>query len=111
ACLALLVSGLAIGLSAANLFYRDVKYLVEIGLTFAIFFTPVLYETDMMGAWKTWLLLNPVAPLLDGLHASIALGQAPSLGWLLYSLSASLVVAFAAAVLFFRVEPIFADSI
>ena len=33
--------GLGLLLSAANLFYRDIKYVVEIILMFGIFFTPV----------------------------------------------------------------------
>ena len=33
------VAGLGIALSAANLYFRDVKYIVEVLLTFAIFFT------------------------------------------------------------------------
>ena len=48
----LLVGALGIALAAANLFYRDVKYLVEVILTFAIFFTPVLYEASMLGEWQ-----------------------------------------------------------
>ena len=36
--LVLLIAGWGIFLSAANLFFRDVKYLVEVFLTFAIFY-------------------------------------------------------------------------
>src|SRR5262249_27313876 len=43
-------ASLALLLSAANLFFRDVKYIVEVGLTFAIFFTPVFYDVDMFGS-------------------------------------------------------------
>ena len=45
--------GLSLILSATNLFFRDVKYLVEIFLTYAIFFTPVLYPASMLGKWET----------------------------------------------------------
>ena len=38
--LVLYTSGLGLILSAANLFYRDIKYIVEILLMFGIFFTP-----------------------------------------------------------------------
>ena len=45
-------SGLTLLLSAANLFFRDVKYIVEIVLMFAIFFTPVFYRSRrMFGRW------------------------------------------------------------
>ena len=51
--LVVLATGLGVVLSALSLFFRDVKYLVEIVLTFAIFFTPVFYEAPhvrQMGA-------------------------------------------------------------
>ena len=43
---------MAIFFSAAGLFFRDVKYLVEMFLTFAIFFTPVFFDAAMFGDWK-----------------------------------------------------------
>jgi lipopolysaccharide transport system permease protein len=92
ALLALLVSGLGFAFSAANLFFRDVKYIVEVILTFAIFFTPVFYEADMLGEWRFWILLNPVAPILEGLRSAVVLNQAPDPGWLLYSGGFSLLV-------------------
>ena len=54
-------------ISAASLFFRDVGYIVEVFLTFGIFFTPVFYDVRMFGDKGKWLLLNPCAPLLDGL--------------------------------------------
>jgi hypothetical protein len=45
--LLLLLCGLGILLAAASLFFRDVKYLVEAVITFAIFFTPVFYDVQI----------------------------------------------------------------
>jgi lipopolysaccharide transport system permease protein len=109
--LALLVSGLGFAFAAANLFFRDVKYIVEVILTFAIFFTPVFYEADMLGEWRFWILLNPVAPILEGLRAAVVLNQAPDLGWLLYSAVVSVVVFFGGWKLFHALEPAFADRV
>src|SRR6185436_7889661 len=75
--LVLQTTGLALLLSAANLFFRDVKYLVEIGLTFAIFFTPVFYDVEMFGARGVWLMLNPIAPILEGLRSSVIEDRTP----------------------------------
>jgi lipopolysaccharide transport system permease protein len=111
AILIALILGLSIALSAANLFYRDIKYLVEIGLMFAIFFTPVLYEVEMAGSMSRWLLMNPVAPLLEGLYSAIVLARQPDLGWVLYSALVSTALASAAIAWFRRVEPTFADHI
>jgi lipopolysaccharide transport system permease protein len=111
ALLVLLVSGLGIGFAAANLFFRDVKYIVEVVLTFAIFFTPVLYEVDMLGEWRFWVLLNPIAPLLEGLRAAVVLNTAPDAGWMLYSAVVSLLIFAGGWRLFHKLEPAFADSV
>ena len=78
--------GIGMIVSAASLFFRDVKYIVEIFLTFGIFFTPVFYDVRMFGDRGKWLMLNPVAPLLDGLSACIAHHESPDIHWYLYSL-------------------------
>jgi ABC-type polysaccharide/polyol phosphate export permease len=109
--LLLLVTGLGVALSAANLFFRDVKYIVEVLLTFAIFFTPVIYDVDMFGEWKFWLLLNPIAPILEGLRSAVVLQATPDLHWLGYSAAISVVVFAGGWRLFQRLEPIFADRI
>jgi ABC-type polysaccharide/polyol phosphate export permease len=104
-------TGVGIFLSAAGLFYRDVKYMVELFLTFAIFFTPIFYEVSVFGAWGNVLLLNPVAPVFEGL-ADVATGQAlPDLAWMAYSVGSAFVV-FAGAIAFFKkLEPAFAETI
>jgi lipopolysaccharide transport system permease protein len=106
-----LACGLGLGLATANLFYRDVKYIVEVVLMFAIFFTPVLYETAMLGSWKRFIMLNPVAPVLEGLYSAVALGQPPELGWLAYSAAVTVTIAALSWLLFRRLEPAFADNI
>ena len=109
--LLILASGLGILLSAASLFFRDVKYVVEIILMFAIFFTPVFYDVSLFKEWGDILLLNPVAPILEGLRDVIVDGRSPHAGWVAYSALVSLIV-FAGAVAFFRkVEPAFAECI
>jgi ABC-type polysaccharide/polyol phosphate export permease len=63
-------------LSCANLFFRDVKYIVQVMLTFGIFFTPVLFEPATFGPLGARILmLNPLAPLLEGLRLSIVEGH------------------------------------
>lgn len=109
--LTVLVAALGVVLATANLFYRDVKYIVEVLLTFAIFFTPVFYDTAMLGDFGFWVLLNPVSPLLEGLHAAVVLGRMPDLFWVGYSTVVTLVLAAGAWLMFHRLEPVFADCI
>jgi lipopolysaccharide transport system permease protein len=109
--LVLLVSGLSFAFAAANLFFRDVKYIVEVILTFAIFFTPVLYEAEMLGEWRFWVLLNPIAPLLEGLRSAVVLNRVEDLGWLAYSGAMSILTFAAGWWLFRTLEPTFADRV
>lgn len=103
--------GMAMFLSAANLFFRDVKYLVEIFLTYAIFFTPVLYEAKMMGKWSDILMLNPFAPLLESFSMVVVEGHNPNAGPLMYSVGVSLFVLIVGYRAFKRLESKFAESV
>jgi ABC-type polysaccharide/polyol phosphate export permease len=109
--LVLLVTGIGILLSAANLFYRDVKYLVEVVLTFAIFVTPVFYDVSMFGKWSRLLMLNPVAPILEGLNSCIVHHKSPQLGWLCYSTVFCILLSVFALVIFRKIERLFAERI
>lgn len=77
--LALLVAltvAAALFLACANLFFRDVKYIVQVLLTFGIFFTPVLFEPAVLGPVGAKLvMLNPIAPILEGLRLAAFEGR------------------------------------
>ena len=65
---------MAVGLfvSCANLFFRDVKYIVQVMVTFGIFFTPVFFEPTMFGpVGAPLMMLNPLAPLIEGFRLAI----------------------------------------
>ena len=67
-----LAASAALFLSCANLFFRDVKYLVQVFLTFGIFITPVLMDASMFGPkGAAIIMMNPVAPVLEGLRLAI----------------------------------------
>jgi ABC-type polysaccharide/polyol phosphate export permease len=104
-------AGLALLLSAANLFYRDVKYLVEVLITFGIFFTPVFYDVDLFGPWGRVLFLNPFAPIIVGLSDVLVAHREPAIGWVLYSASVSALLVVVAPAIFRAVEPKFAESV
>jgi ABC-type polysaccharide/polyol phosphate export permease len=54
------------------LFFRDVKYLVQVFLTFGIFITPVLLEAQMYGPkGARIMLLNPIGALLEALRLAV----------------------------------------
>ncbi len=71
-------SGLVLLLSCANLFFRDVKYILQVLLTFGIFFTPVFFDASAFSPRvERLMMLNPLSPILQGLQRSIT-GQSPA---------------------------------
>ena len=111
ATLIALAVAFAIVLSAASLFFRDVKYIVEVFLTFAIFFTPVFYDTSLFGRWAPLLLINPISPLLEGVSTVVILHRSPSILWVSYSFVVTALLITVAVTTFRKVEPFFAESV
>jgi lipopolysaccharide transport system permease protein len=107
----LLATGVGMVVSAASLFFRDVKFIVELGLTFGIFFTPVFYDVHMLGDKGIWLLLNPAAPILEGLSACITRHQPPQVAWIGYAIGFGVASLLGGYVFFKHLESAFAESI
>lgn len=64
--------GCALLLSCANLFYRDVKYLVQVLLNFGIFATPVLVDVQTLGLRASKIMLAlPLSPFIQGAQISV----------------------------------------
>jgi len=109
--LILFTSGLGLILSSANLFFRDIKYIVEIILMFGIFFTPVFYEASTFGKWKVILLLNPIGSILEGINSVVVLHKIPELSWTLYAGIVSILIFVFGMIIFRKAEPLFAENI
>lgn len=74
--LVLFTTAASLFLSCANLFFRDVKYIVQIVLMFGIFFTPIFFEPSMLGTRGAHLaMLNPLTGILEGMRLSIVNGH------------------------------------
>ena len=104
-------AALGMVLACANLFFRDVKYIVEVVLTFAIFFTPVFYDARMFGEWAPLLLLNPVGAILEGINDVVIRQQSPESFWLMYSTCWALLGFLAAWRVFTKAAPAFAENV
>ena len=125
----LFTTGVGLFLSCANLFFRDVKYIVQVLLTFGIFFTPVLFDASQVGPTASKLImLNPLSPFLEGLrlcvveghnllmpltqlgsHGQVVLAWSP--WYLAYGAAWSVGGLLASALLFHRLEFVFAEYI
>ncbi len=104
-------AGLGMLLSAANLFFRDVKYIVEIILTFGIFLTPVLYPASAFHHYEPLLLLNPIGSILESLSDIVVFNRFPAFIWFIYAGVSSILVFFIGLMVFEKTEPLFAENI
>lgn len=109
--LILFTAGLGLLLSSGNLFYRDIRYIVQIILMFGIFFTPVYYEAAILGKWKTLLLLNPLASILEAINNSVVLHKMPEPFWFAYAGVTSVLIFITGLRIFHKNEPLFAENI
>jgi lipopolysaccharide transport system permease protein len=68
-------AGIALGLSALNLLYRDVQYMLQPGILLWMFASSVIYPIPREGslAWLAWC--NPMTPILDAYRGLIVGGM------------------------------------
>ena len=108
------VLGLGIGLAAGALTvrYRDVQYVLPVGVQILLFLSPVAYSLSAVPAGSLTLYeLNPLAGLLEGLRWSLLGTDPPSAGLASYSIASSLVLFVLGLLVFHRMERGFADVI
>lgn len=104
-------AGLGMMLSALNVSFRDVKYVVPFLIQMGIFVTPVIYPIRVIP--QKWILLmglNPMAGMVIGFRYSL-LGSAASWGVMGISLAVSALTFVVGLYVFRRMERHFADVI
>jgi lipopolysaccharide transport system permease protein len=105
-------AGVTLLLSMGNLYYRDVKYLVEILITLWMFATSVVYPVDRVGGLLASVLaLNPMTPIIDAYRAILLHGKPPAPGPAAWAVGVSIVLLAASWVAFHRAEFEFAERI
>lgn len=72
-----LASGLALFVSAANLFYRDVQFILQVGVQLWMFASSVLYPLPSQGVFAWVNLVNPMTPILDAWRYTLLGAPAP----------------------------------
>jgi lipopolysaccharide transport system permease protein len=105
--------GLALGLAALNVYYRDFRYALPLGVQLWMFASPVAYPlTRLPTEWHlVYAFLNPVAGTLESFRRVLGLGVMPSPELLGVSLIGGLVWLWFGYRLFKAMEPSFADVI
>lgn len=104
--------GVSAGLSAVNVRYRDVRYVVPFAIQMWLFATPIAYPSSLLGApWQNISAINPMAGVVEGFRwAVLDTGNAP-VAMMAISAASAAVLLVAGLAYFDRVERSFADFI
>jgi len=111
--LILAASGVGAFLAALNVTYRDFRYVIPFLVQLWMFATPTVFmqtERSIPALWRTLLPLNPAYGLILNFRAAVTGGAIEPYS-LFVSLAVALVLFFAGAFYFRRVERGFADVI
>lgn len=104
--------GVALWLSAINVQYRDVNYVLPFLTQFWLFLTPVAYSANVISAkWQVVYSLNPMAGVVNGFRwALLGTNTGPNMN-MVVSICISLVVLISGLFYFRSMERTFADTI
>jgi ABC-type polysaccharide/polyol phosphate export permease len=105
-------AGISLMLAMANIFYRDVKYLLEVVVTVWMFATSVLYPIELVGGrLATIAILNPMTPIINGYRDVLLYGRSPLDGPFAYATLVSLLCLCLGWLVFHRAEFRFAENV
>lgn len=104
--------GVTAGLSALNVRYRDVRYVIPFAIQMWLFATPIAYPSSLIDEpWRTLTAINPMVGVVEGFRwATLGTADAP-LELIGISAVSALVLLAAGLAYFDRVERSFADHI
>jgi lipopolysaccharide transport system permease protein len=114
--LLLVMAGLGLGLgiiiSSLTTKYRDLRFLVQFGVSLLMYATPVIYPVSSIPERFQWIILaNPMTPIVEAFRYAFLGAGTVNTGLLLYSFGFMVVVVFLGSVIFNRVEQTFMDTV
>jgi lipopolysaccharide transport system permease protein len=108
----LLTLGVVLLLSAANVFYRDIRFVIPLMLQVWMYASPIIYPVTMVPEeFRTLYMLNPMAGLIDSYRRVILDGEAPVLQYIALSAGVSVLLFVAGYLYFEHSKATFADLI
>jgi lipopolysaccharide transport system permease protein len=103
--------GVSLWLSAMNVLFRDVRYVIPFLTQIWFFITPIAYSSTMIDEpWRTLYGLNPMAGVVEGFRWSL-LGAPASPGLIIASSISATVLLITGAFYFSRMEKNFSDVV
>jgi lipopolysaccharide transport system permease protein len=108
----LLTLGVSFLVASLNVLYRDIRFIVPLGMQIWMYASPVIYPVSSVPQSLHWLYgLNPMVGIIDTYRQVILVGEPPNIFFLLLSTAVSIVLFLGGYFIFKRLEPIFADVI
>lgn len=103
--------GAGLWLSAMNVYYRDIRYVIPFLTQFWLFATPIAYPSSLLSEpWRTLYGLNPMTGVVEGFRWAL-LGNSPPPLMIFLSVCVSLLLLITGMYYFRSVEKNFADVI
>ena len=115
----MLALGIALIVSAVNVFYRDVSVLLEVGVTAWFFLTPIFYQLERIpqsisflgiDVWRWVYMLNPMASIVTDYRYVLLYGL-PPIKHTAFALAESLLVLAVGYWLFRTLSPRFSEEL
>jgi lipopolysaccharide transport system permease protein len=105
-------AGVSLWLSALNVLYRDINYVLPFLTQFWMYITPIAYPSSMVPEkWRLLYAVNPMTGVVEGFRwALLGSGQAPGMMTLVSTLVA-IVLLVSGMFYFKRMERLFADMV
>ena len=104
--------GIGLWLSALNVKYRDINYVIPLLVQFWLFLTPIAYPVSLVPEqWQTVYSLNPMVGVVEGFRWALLGTSGLSLGVLLASSATALIILTVGLLYFRRTEREFADVV
>ena len=107
----MLASGIGFWLSAINVKYRDVQYVIPFFIQLLLFVTPVIYPISIAGKYTWLLMLNPMSGFIEAHRAMILGNQCINFNMIGISILFTLIIFITGIIYFKSVERYFADVI
>lgn len=104
--------GVALFLAMANLFYRDIKYVFEVGITVWMFATSVVYPVERVGGRIGQIMqINPMTPIIDAYRDVLFRNTLPAFAPFAAVSVVAVLTLVASWTLFHRAEFTFAENV
>jgi lipopolysaccharide transport system permease protein len=104
--------GVGLWLSALNVQYRDIRYVVPFITQFWMFATPIAYPSSLLSEpWRTIYALNPMVGVVEGFRWALLGTRAAPGPMVLVSAAMAVAILIGGALYFRRMEKQFADVV